>query len=125
MPNIEIASGDITLLAELNLSPTARRIWDALPLVGTAHVWGDEIYFRLPLELAGEPTARQEMDYGEIAYWVEERALCLFFGPTPLSVGGAPRAFAPVTPVGRILSEPSLLRVVPDGVEIWLRRAGL
>ena len=44
MNKITITAGSVTLPAELNGSPTARQIWDALPIEGCANTWGDEIY---------------------------------------------------------------------------------
>ncbi|HUV89743.1 MAG TPA: cyclophilin-like family protein, partial [Anaerolineae bacterium] len=50
MNKILISAGDVSLEAELNDSPTARQIWEALPIVGTAQTWGDEIYFEIPVQ---------------------------------------------------------------------------
>ena len=68
MEEITITAGDITVQAQLNESETARRILDILPVKGTANVWGDEIYFSIPLELPQAADAREEMIVGELAY---------------------------------------------------------
>ena len=54
MPTIIITIEEMILKAELNVSETARAVWDNLPLEGIANVWGDEIYFSIPF-LAGTP----------------------------------------------------------------------
>ena len=85
---ITITSGDILLEAELNDSPTSQAIWSVLPITGRASVWGDEVYFEIPVEMPQEPGARQDMEVGELGYWPVGRAFCIFFGPTPVSTGG-------------------------------------
>ena len=39
---------------------------------------------------------------GDVCYWPQGEALCIFFGPTPASTDEKPRAASPVTVVGRI-----------------------
>jgi hypothetical protein len=123
--SITITAGDVSLASELNDSATARAVADALPLSGSAKTWGDEIYFSVPLELDAEPDARAEMGVGELAYWPEGRALCIFFGPTPASgPDGGPRAVGPVNPTGRLRDGVDALRSVADGTEITVAPAG-
>ncbi|WP_435066851.1 cyclophilin-like fold protein [Haloplanus sp. C73] len=87
----------------LDESPETRRaIADALPIDGQATRWGDELYFRIPVDVDAEPTARAEVEPGTIAYWPSGNALCLFWGPTPASTGTEPRAASPVNVVARI-----------------------
>jgi len=38
-----------------------------------------------------------------VCYWPQGEAMCLFFGPTPASTDGQPRAANPVTVMGRVL----------------------
>ena len=100
MEEITITAGDITVQAQLNESETAQRIFNILPVEGTTNVWGDEIYFSIPLELPQAPDAREEMTIGELAYWPQGNAFCIFFGPTPVSTGDAPKAYSPVNVFG-------------------------
>ena len=58
MRRIIIEAGGICLGAELNDSPTAGKVWDALPIEGSANRWGDEIYFGIPVLADEEPDAR-------------------------------------------------------------------
>ncbi|MCK4450398.1 MAG: hypothetical protein KAX26_07390, partial [Anaerolineae bacterium] len=53
MNAIIISAGDVSLPAELNDSPTARQVWETLPIEGTAKIWGDEVYFEIPV-VAGQ-----------------------------------------------------------------------
>jgi hypothetical protein len=120
---VKITCGKIYLTAELDDSPTAQAIWKALPLRGRANRWGDEIYFTIPLELPAEKGARQDMEMGELGYWPQGPAFCIFFGPTPVSAGDKPRAYSPVNPFGRVLGDATALRAVADGEPVVVERA--
>jgi hypothetical protein len=118
MKSIRISAANVALIAELNDSPTAQAIWEALPLECTAQRWGDEIYFEIPVKSEQEPQARSDMAVGEIAYWPPGNAFCIFFGPTPASRGKQPRAASPVNPVGHIVGDATQFRAVQDGEKI-------
>ncbi len=120
---ITITAGGVDLPAELNNSPTARQIWEALPLTGHANIWGDEIYFEIPVMASQAKDARVEMEVGELAYWPVGQAFCIFFGPTPVSLDQQPRAYSPVNVVGRVLGDASRFRVVKRGTLVRLERA--
>ena len=67
------------MIAELNDSDTAKKIFDALPIEGSANVWGEEIYFSIPLEIDLASNCRVEpstLDDGSI----------LILSTTPLSI---------------------------------------
>jgi len=123
MKRLVITAGNISLPAELNDSPTARQVWEALPLEGTASTWGDEIYFAIPVVAAEEPEARADVAVGELGYWPPGHAFCIFFGPTPASSGPAPRAYSPVNVLGRVLGDATRLRAVRPGTRVRLERA--
>jgi hypothetical protein len=118
MKSIRISAASVALIAELNDSPTAQAIWEALPLESTAQRWGDEIYFGIPVESKQEPQARSDMAVGDIAYWPPGNAFCIFFGPTPASRGKQPRAASPVNPVGHIVGDATQFRAVRDDSKI-------
>jgi hypothetical protein len=122
MDKITITAGDVSLSAELNDNPTARQIWDALPIEGRANVWGDEIYFEIPVRVGQEPDARAGVDVGELGYWPPGHAFCIFFGPTPASIDDRPRAASPVNILGRVLGDATLYRDVPGGTRVTITR---
>jgi len=123
MNTITITVDTITLSAELNDSPTAQAIWDALPLTGTANVWGDEIYFGIPVDLKAEPDAPEEVDVGTLAYWPPGNAFCIFYGSTPASNGSQPRAASPVNVFGRVLDDATQLRGTNSSAPVRIERA--
>ena len=118
-----VEAGSVLVEAELNESPTALAIWDALPISARANTWGDEIYFGIPVEAAQSADARADVEVGELGYWPVGSAFCIFFGPTPASSGPKPRAASPVNIVGRLVEVPGELRSVRSGDSVTLRRA--
>lgn len=120
---ITIAAGPVTVEAELNESRTAKRIWEELPIAGQANTWGDEIYFRIPVQMEEAPDARADVAVGELGYWPRGEAFCVFFGPTPASSDDQPRAASPVNIVGRVLDDPAQFREVPAGATVMLEKA--
>lgn len=119
---INILVGEITLSATLNGTETADRIWEALPFKFNGTRWGDEIYFEIPVELAAASDARQEMVVGELAYWPQGHAFCIFFGPTPVSLGDEPRAYSDVNPFGQVEEGSEQLTSIEDGTMVTVTR---
>jgi len=122
MHEIRIATGKMEMLATLNDSPTAERIYETLPIESTVNLWGQEIYFSIPLQCDLGLDARDRMEVGEIGYWPTGSAFCIFFGRTPASKGDEPRAASPVTPIGRCEGDIKVLRQVREGETIRIER---
>lgn len=122
MKQIRILAGSVTLLAELNEGLTAGQIWSALPIDGRANVWGDEIYFDIPVVAEQEPDARADVAVGELGYWPVGHAFCIFFGRTPASVDDRPRAASPVNILGRVLGDATQFRAVRSGEQVRITR---
>ena len=118
MTKIIIESGDIRLDAEFNDSETAMAVLDLLPITGTANVWGDEIYFSIPMHVEQSGDAKQEVEVGDLAFWPVGDAFCIFFGPTPVSTGDKPRAYSPVNVFGKILGDAGVLKKVSNGDQV-------
>ena len=123
MPAILITVDDLEFRAELTNTPTAKKLWEALPLEGQANLWGEEIYFSIPVSAPQEPEAQQEVEVGSIAYWPVGEAFCIFFGPTPASRGNAPRAYSPVNILGNIEGDLTGLKNVKQGTQVRLAKA--
>ena len=123
MPELLITVEELTFKADLNESPTAEKIWEALPIEGQANLWGKEIYFEIPVSMPQEANAREEVAIGTIAYWPTGEAFCIFFGPTPVSKGEHPRAYSPVNILGKIVGDLSGLKAVQQGAKVRLQKA--
>jgi hypothetical protein len=123
MKRMIIDASGVSLPAELNDSPSAEQVWEALPVEGRANVWGDEIYFEIPVVAEQASDARAEVEVGELGYWPVGHAFCIFFGPTPASTDERPRAYSPVNILGRVLGDATQLRGVRNGEAVRLTRA--
>ncbi len=124
MAIINIAVGNISLEAEMLDTPTASKILEALPLESSANVWGDEIYFDIPLRLEQEPDASADVAIGDLAYWPAGPAFCIFFGPTPVSTGDQPRAYSPVNVFGRVTGDARKFKSVSSGAVVMVTKVG-
>jgi hypothetical protein len=120
---IRILVSDLKIEAELNESKTAQLIWEALPIEAKTHLWGEEIYFAIPVKTGLEEGAREVVSVGELGYWPSGHAFCIFFGPTPASRGEEIRAASAVNVIGKILSNPAVFRKVKDEAKVMLEKA--
>ncbi|MBI2208730.1 hypothetical protein HYU50_04500 [Candidatus Woesearchaeota archaeon] len=82
---IKIKSGRTEAIAELKDTKTAKAIYEKLPIESTASIWGQEVYFEIPVNLEAEKDAKEIVSKGDIAYWPAGRCFCIFFGKTPAS----------------------------------------
>lgn len=119
---IRITAGDREVTAALNDSKTADAVWEALPIESSGSTWGDEIYFRTPLQIEAE-NAQEVVDMGEVGYWPPGQALCLFFGPTPASQGDEIRPASAVNVLGMIEGDATVLKQVRSGARVKVERA--
>ena len=111
---IKISSGNIKAIAELKNTPTAKALYNVLPIEGAANRWGDEIYFVIPVNLDAEPDAKEIVDKGDIAYWPEGSCFCIFFGKTPASKGSEIKAASKVNVFGKT-EEASAFKKIKNG----------
>lgn len=101
---------------------TAKAILGALPLKGRANIWGEEIYFTIPVEGDVE-TPKVVVDLGDLAFWPPGNAFCIFFGPTPMSKGDEIRPASEVNVFGRIIGDPKVFKRVMGGEEVTIEAA--
>ena len=93
---------------------TVQKLKESLPVESRGNRWGKEFYFSCPLEVEDE-NSRQILRLGEIGFWIPGKALCLFFGPTPISQEGEIRAASPVNVIGKLEGNLSGLESLQDG----------
>ena len=120
---IRITAGGVSSEAELNDTQTAQAIAAALPLTAKASIWGDEIYFSIPVSL-GEENGRATVDMGDLGYWPPGSAFCIFFGPTPMSQ--SPDEIRPASPVnvfGKVTGDPKVFEKVRSGEQVSIEAA--
>lgn len=118
---ILIEAPGLKIKGVLNKTLTARKVWEALPFEGAANVWGEEVYFIIPVAAELE-NGREVVQLGDIGYWPPGKAFCFFFGPTPVSRGNEIRPYSPVTVVGKIAGDPGELKKVKEGERVRIIR---
>jgi uncharacterized protein len=114
---------EISIELDDSRSPkTFQAIIENLPVEINITKWGDELYTERTQISANEENAKREVDYLDVAYWPEGNALCLFYGPTPISRDGQILAYSPVNIVGRINphgnEKDELLQEIKDNTKV-------
>lgn len=117
---IKITVGALAVGAELNDSPTAKKIAAALPIRSSFNTWGDEIYFPIPVEADLDGTAKDIVELGNLGYWPTGKAFCIFFGLTPMSEPGKIVPASAVNIVGKVLGDATKFKEVMDHREVLL-----
>ncbi len=113
----------IYIIETINRNPkTLKAILDNLPIESTALRWGDEIYFETNIDIDLE-NPQETVGKGDVAYWPPGKAICIFFGPTPISSGDEIRPASPVNVWGKILGEIENLKNVSSGEKIIITSA--
>jgi len=99
---------------------TVEAIASALPIRGMVNRWGDEIYFETDIEVDVEENSKDIVELGDIAYWIPGKAICIFFGKTPISDDKIRPASA-VNVIGKVLDDLEDFKKAKDGDEIEIR----
>lgn len=120
---IRISIGELSIKAELNDSPTALKIADALPIETSFSTWGDEIYFTIPVDAPLEDTAQEEVQMGDLGYWPTGKAFCIFFGETPVSPPGKILPASAVNIIGTVLEDAGQFKGVTRASSVILELA--
>jgi len=123
MKRIRITAGNITLEATLANTACAEELWNILPLAAKINTWGDEIYFSIPIHLALDATAREVVEVGDLGYWPEGPAFCIFYGSTPISNDKEIRPASAVNIIGKVIGDPTSLCMVLPGSKITIEQS--
>ena len=87
MNSIKLKFSNYTLNIKLRSTNTANAIKNILPFKSIVKTWGDEIYFEIPIEknIDLESDAKDVIDLGEVAYWIDGKSIAIGYGKTPIS----------------------------------------
>lgn len=116
MKRIEInIPGKARAIAELDArNPRiSQELYQILPVEASANIWGEEVYFEIPLKMMDENTSPSSVK-GDISYWSPGYAFCIFFGGT--------QPYSPVNHLGRISQGIEIFRNINAGDKVVLNR---
>ncbi|MCR4301373.1 MAG: hypothetical protein NUV51_07160, partial [Sulfuricaulis sp.] len=86
--------------------------------------WGEEVYFSTPVHVKREADARDVVQPGELAFWIEGDSIAIGFGRTPVSQGNEIRLAAKTNIWGKARGDVKQLKIVKSGAAIKVEKAG-
>jgi uncharacterized protein len=121
---VEIRAGRTIIRARLLDTPTADRIWRALPIFSSIEIWGQEIHFKTEVESGRERGARVLACLGDIAWVPEQDWVSIIYGPTPTSKKGELRLWSPANIWAQAIDDVSTLKSARPGEKASIQAVG-
>ena len=120
MNSINLKFSNYTLNIKLRSTNTANAIKNILPFKSIVKTWGDEIYFEIPIKknLDLESDAKDVINLGEIAYWIDGKCIAIGYGKTPISQNNEIRLAAKTNIWGDAVLDVKELGRIKDGDEV-------
>ena len=120
MNSINLKFSNYTLNIKLRSTNTANAIKNILPFKSIVKTWGDEIYFEIPIKknLDLESDAKDVINLGEIAYWIDGKCIAIGYGKTPISQNNEIRLAAKTNIWGDAVLDVKELGKIRNGDEI-------
>ena len=115
----------IDLELDDEISPnTVKSFLDKLPFTVAINSWGEELYTAETPIIVKEENAKSLVELMDVAYWHPGKAICLFFGQTPIGKKGEIKPYSPVNVIGKIKTvDKKFLKDVSDGMMVTFRTA--
>ena len=115
---LKIKNIDVSLELDDKFSPkTVKEFVERLPFTVKLHIWGDEIYSsESPIDVT-EENAQSPVSLNDVAYWPTGKAVCLFYGPTPIGKKGEITPASPVNVIGKIITPDKSVLKITDGID--------
>jgi len=108
---------------DTNSPKTCASFLKSLPFSVNAHIWGEEIYTGESPITQPEENAKDLVSLNDIAYWPNGKAICIFFGPTPIGKKGEIKPYSPVNIIGKIINpDKTILSKINEGMKITFDR---
>ncbi len=118
-----IRAGGACIRARLLDTPTADRIWRALPLFSVAQLWGrGEVFFETTVESGRERGAKLIVEPGAIVFSPERDVIGIPFARTPISRSGELRLWSPSNTWAEALDDVGVFGAVQAGERVEVRR---
>ena len=116
IPSIE----NIKLELDDSESPnTVKEFVASLPFRVGINLWGEEIYTDESPISVDEENSKPLVELNDVAYWPSGKAICLFYGPTPIGKKDEIKPYSPVNVIGKIVNpDKKILDKISDGTEV-------
>ena len=120
VPNLR----NIELELDDSSSPiTVKSFLDCLPFTVGTNLWGDEIYTDESPIIVSEENAKPLVELFDVAFWPTGKAICLFYGPTPIGNKNEIKPYSPVNIIGKILHpDKQILTELKDGTLVTFKK---
>lgn len=119
--DISNSSGVVLELNDENSPKTVKSFLEKLPFSLELNVWGDEIYTSSsPIDIP-EENSKSPVSLYDVAFWPTGRAICLFYGPTPIGKNGEITPASPVNIIGKIIDPDKSVLDNAEGKEATFR----
>ena len=114
------------IVLELNdsTSPkTVKSFLESLPFTVGINLWGEEIYTdESPINVR-EENAKSTVELFDVAFWPTGKAICLFYGPTPIGKKNEIKPYSPVNVIGKILDpDKQILTELKNGSKVTFKK---
>lgn len=125
--NIQVDISDlenIHLELDDSRSPkTVKAFVDSLPFSVETNLWGEEIYTSQSPINVGEENPQSVVDLFDVAFWPAGKAICLFYGPTPIGKKNEIKPYSPVNIIGKIINpDKQILNKLKDGTKMTFKK---
>ncbi len=102
---------------------TVKSFLQNLPFTLGVNLWGDEIYTNESPINVDEENAKDQVDLYDVAYWPTGKAICLFYGPTPIGNKNEIKPYSPVNVIGKILKpDKKILSELKNGTNVTFKK---
>ena len=117
--SVQISNNTVNIELDDEDSPnTVNEFLQKLPFTVGINLWGEEIYTDESPISQNEENAKDLLELNDVAYWPTGKAICLFYGPTPIGKKGEIKPYSPVNVIGKIIDpNKKILSNIEDGME--------
>lgn len=102
---------------------TVKFLLESLPFSVGVNLWGEEIYTdETPVNIK-EENAKPLVELNDVAYWPTGKAICLFYGHTPIGKKDEIKPYSPVNVIGKIVNpDKSILSKIKNGTIVSFKK---
>ena len=102
---------------------TVKSFLECLPFTVGTNLWGEEIYTDESPINVGEENAKSLVELFDVAFWPTGKAICLFYGATPIGEKNEIKPYSPVNVIGKILDpDKSILAELKNGMNVTFQK---